>query len=288
MKTQVKLAGLSCMLLVALTARPLQAQFQAIVAGAESSAANSKLVFANAAEFGGASGFVQPLVYTIVTNFVLTNVIYSTTNLQVWSLAKTNEGSAAVGAYIVAEVMSVAGPGGGVLSFWEQGWRTPTYIFPVGVPPTVGSNRFDVSDISSSAGLPDGDPIGRIPLRRFTVDTPGEYSITLKLFDTSTNSPAWGPMHTPSDPITVKFATGLDLAVTRYVRNPTNAVETLVFKQSALTNLYVEANTNLATDDWLPIAGPFATAPALNNTTTLNFTNAEMASRFYRLRGEAP
>ena len=43
-------------------------------------------------------------------------------------------GGAAIGSYIVCEVLSVSGPAGGVLSFWEQGWRTPTYQFPVGAP----------------------------------------------------------------------------------------------------------------------------------------------------------
>lgn len=288
MKPQSQSAGLLCVLLMSLIASPLHAQFLSITAGAESTAPGSKLTFPNGAAFDASSGFTQPLVYTIVTNFVLTNIMYSTTNLQVWSLSKTNAGSAAVGSHIVCEVLSVTGPEGGVLSFWEQGWRTPTYHFPVGTPPTVGSNIFDVSDLAVGAGLPDGDPVGRIPLRRFTVNTPGEYLMTIKLHDSSTNSPAAGPMHTSSDTITVKFATTLDLAVTRLVRNPTNAVETLTFKQSALTNVVVEANTNLATTDWIAVAGPFTNAPALNNTTTLSFTNPAIPSRFFRLRASAP
>jgi hypothetical protein len=64
---------------------------------------------------------------------------------------------------------------------------------------------------------------------------------------------------------------------------------TLTFKQSALTNVVVEANTNLALNAWTTVGGPFASAPALNNTTTLIVTNpAAIASQFYRLRGVAP
>jgi len=288
MKSPSQSSGLLCVLLMSLTVGPLHAQFSQITAGAESTAPGSKLTFVNGAAFDASSGFAQPLVYTIVTNFVLTNVIYSTTNLQVWSLSKTNPGAAAVGSHIVCEVLSVTGPAGSVLSFWEQGWRTPTYHFPIGAPPVVGSNRFDVSDLAIGAGLPDGDPVGRIPLRRFTVNMPGEYLMSVKLLDTSTNTPAAGSMHTPSDPITVRFVTGLDLALTRIVRNPTNAVETLTFKQSALTNVFVEANTNLSVNEWITVAGPFSNAPALNNTTTLSLTNPEIASRFYRLRASAP
>lgn len=154
----------------------------------------------------------------------------------------------------------------------------------------VGSNRFDVSDMAIGAGQPDGDPLGRIPTRRFTVNKPGDYFLTCKLYDTSTNTAAGGPKHTPSDPITVQLTTGLDLGVARYTRNLTNEVETLVFRQSALTNLFVDASTNLALPQggWGAVAGPFASAPAFNNTTTLSFTNTNYASRFYRLRGVAP
>ena len=286
MKPQLK--SLLCVLSILLTAGPIRAQFLTVTAGAESSAPGSKLTFVNGPAFSATSGFFQPLVYTLVTNFVLTNVIYSTTNLQFWSLSNTNAGGPATGAHIVCEVLSVTGPAGGVLTFWEQGWRTTTYSFTVGASPVVGSNRFDVSDLALGAGQPDGDPAGRIPLRRFTVNVPGEYLATFKLYDTSINTPAAGAMHTPSDPVTIKFVTGLDLALTRIVRNPTNAVETLTFKQSALTNVFVEANTNLAINAWLPVAGPFASAPALNNTTTLSFTNPQIASRYYRLRAETP
>jgi hypothetical protein len=287
MKTQAKSAGLLCLLLITLASAPLHAQFQQLTAGAVSSAPGSPLTFVNGAIFDVSSGFSQTLVYTVVTNFVLTNIIYSTTNLQIWSLPSTNAGSSAIGSYIVGEVVSVTGPSGGVLSLWEQGWRIPTYSFPVGVAPVAGSNRFDVSDIALSAGLPDGDPVGRIPLRRFTVNQPGDYLLTLKLLDVSTNTAAGGPKHTPSESITIKFSTGLDLALTRILRN-TNGVETVTFKQSALTNVFVEANTNLSVNEWVAVAGPFTNAPALNNTTTMNFTNPGIASRYFRLRGVAP
>jgi len=287
MKTQAKSAGGLCLLLFTLASAPSDAQFQSITAGAGSPAAGSQLTFVNGSSFDISSGFVQPLVYTLVTNFVGTNVIYSTTNLQFWSLSMTNPGSAAAGSYLVCEVLSVTGPAGGVFSIWEQGWRIPTYTFPVGVPPVAGSNRLDVSDIALGAGLPDGDPAGRIPLRRFTATVPGDYLLTVKLLDVSANTVGGEPKHTPSEPITVKFTTGLDLVFTRILRS-TGGVETVTFKQSALTNLYLEAKTELVQNQWVPLVGPFTNAPALNNTTTLNFTNPAGTTRFFRLRGVAP
>lgn len=276
--------------LLGLATAPLQAQFSAVNAGAASSSPGAKLLFVNGAAFDAGSGYAHPLIYTLVTNFSLTNVIYSSTNLQFWALSNQVAGGAAIGSYIVCEVLSVSGPEGAVLSFWEQGWRTPTYQFPVGAPPVGGSNRFDVSDIATGAGLVDGDPAGKIPLRRFTVNLPGEYAMTFQLFDTSTNTPAGGAMHTPSDPLTIRFATTLDLGFTRIARltNAPGALA-LTFKQSALANVVVEAKTNLTQEGWTTISGPYPSAPAFNNTTTLNVTNpAVISAQFYRLRGDAP
>ena len=290
MKTRVKSLGLLVTALLGLATSRLQAQFSQLFAGAVSTNQESKLVFANAANFDVSSGYSHPLIYTLVTNFSLSTVTFSSTNLQFWALSNQLSGGAAIGSYVVCEVLSVDGPAGGVLSFWEQGWRTPTYHYPVGVSPLIGSNRFDVSDIATGAGLVDGDPAGKIPLRRFTANTPGDYFMTFKLFDTSTNTPSGGPRHSPSDPITIKFSTALDLAFTRIARN-TNAegAVTLTFKQSALTNVFVEGSTNLALDDWTTIRGPFASAPPFNGTTTLNLTNgASTAAQYYRLRGVAP
>ena len=290
MNTRVKLLGLLIAVLLSLASVRLQAQFSTVTAGAASTSQDAKLVFANGASFDAGSGYSHPLIYTLVTNFSLTNVIYSSTNLQFWALSNQVPGGAAIGSYIVCEVLSVTGPAGGVLTFWEQGWRTPTFHFPVGASPIVGSNRFDVSDIATGAGLVDGDPAGKIPVRRFTVSTPGDYYMTCQLFDTSTNTAAGGPKHMPSDPITIKFSTTLDLAFTRIARiTNASAAMTITFKQSALTNLVIQATTNLAVSNWVTLSGPFTSAPAFNATTTLSVTNpATMAAQFYRLRGVGP
>jgi hypothetical protein len=285
MNNRVK--SLLCAAVACLVAGTAQAQFQTITAGAVSTNPGSKLKFVNGTNFDVGSGYAVPLIYTSLTNFLITNSFYSSTNLQFWSLSLTNPtGSAAVGSYIVCELLSVTGPAGGVLTFWEQNERKPTYTFPVGVPPVSGSNRFDVSDISATAGLPDGDPVGRIPTRRFTVNKAGDYFITAKLLDLSTNSAAWGPKHTESDPITIKLTTGTDLALLRY--RLTNDVGTFILKQSGITNLFVEVNTDLTTTNWVAVAGPFTNAPAGTNATTLSVTNPAALARFYRLRGVIP
>jgi hypothetical protein len=66
-------------------------------------------------------------------------------------------------------------------------------------------------------------------------------------------------------------------------------VATLVLKQGCLTNLFVESREEATTGEWLPVAGPFASAPFGTNLTTLNITNASVLSKqFFRLRGETP
>ena len=49
------------------------------------------------------------------------------------------------------------------------------------------------------------------------------------------------PIQIASDPLTIKFSTTVDLNTTRFAN--TNGVVTLTFKQSGLTNLYVESAT---------------------------------------------
>ena len=285
MKNNVKHAGLIGAMLFALAAGTGQAQVQ-ITAGAVSTNVNEKLAFANGANYAAASGYVHPLVYTVVSNVNLNSGYYSSTNLAFGSLSSTNPGAASIGTYIVCQVVSVTGPEGGVLSFWERGSRVPNYSFPVGESFSE-ETRFDVSDIALGAGLPDGDPAGSIPGRRWTVNKGGEYVVGYQLVDTSSNSLAITSLHTPSDILYLKFSTGVDLGLNRL--SLSNNIATVVFRQGSLTNVFVETSTNLISGTWTVAAGPFPSAPAGTNTTTRVFTNSPgFSALFYRLRGVAP
>lgn len=288
MKTYVKSHCLLGVFLLALSAGTLRAQLTTINCGAVSTNASTKLLFANGTNFTLGSGFVQPILYQRVTNRFGTNNYFSTTNLLFQSLSiKTNPAtSAALGAHLACQVISVSGPPGGVLSFWEQGAGWPTYDFPVGGIYTSGKNRFLLSNCENGAGRPDGDPFGNVRGRRFTVNKPGDYFVTFKLYDISKNHPtlAATPVHAPSDPLTIKFTTSVDLGITQILL--TNNVATLTFKQGQMTNLFVEASTNLDSPNWKVVSGPFATAPSL---TTISVTNLPATkSVYYRLRGVLP
>ncbi len=294
MKTHVKLAALSCAILLCLAPRPLQGQPNQVQCGAESTNLNSKLTFANAAAYDITSGYTQPLIYTLVSNLVqLRGAVseikgfYNTTNLAFHALSRTSASPAADGSYLVCEVVSVSGPEGGTFSFWEQGARGPTYSFPAGAAPASGKNRFDVTDIAQGGGLPYGDPFGAIPGRRLTVDKPGEYVVGFKLHDTSSNSLSIGPMHASSDLLTIKFQTAVQPSLARIA--VTNEVATLTLNQGGLTNIFLETSTSLVPANWATVAGPFTNAPIGGNTRLLKVTNTEsILSRFYRLRGTGP
>jgi hypothetical protein len=286
MKMHLKSYGLLSALLLGMTGTS-PAQLTNIYCGAVSTNVGAKLSFVNGTNFSVSSGFVQPLTYQRVANRYGTNVCYTGTNLLFTALsAMTNVGSAAIGSYIVCEVVSVSGPAGGVLYFWEQGNGRPTYAFPVNGIYPAGQNRFVLSNCENGAGRPDGDPYGGIRGRRIVVDKAGEYRVTFKLRDASANHPTltYAPIHLPSDPLTIKFSTGVDVGITGF--GVTNGVSTIVYKHGFLTNMVVETSTNLA--NWTTVFGP-SPNPTPTGVTTNFFTNAPgLASLFYRLHGVTP
>jgi hypothetical protein len=290
MKTYLKSFGLLSAMLLGLNTSSLQAQLLPVTAGAMSTNAGSKLAFVNGTSYAASSGFVLPFTYQRFANRYYTNFYYGTSNLLFQAISvKTNPAtSAALGSYIVCQIMSVTGPTGGVLTFWEQGAKWPTFQFPVNGLFATGKNRFILSNIETGAGRPDGDPFGNIRGRRWTVNKAGEYLVTFRLYDTSENNPAAeGPIHLPSDPLTVKFKTGVALSIAGFALS--NNVSTVTFNQTGLTNLFVEASTNLAPGSWTVVDGPYTNFPTGTNLTVRLFTNTPtISSMFYRLSGVAP
>lgn len=286
MKNHLKSFGCLGALLLGLHLGTAKAQVNFVTAGAESTNAGAKLKFVNGANYDSSSGFVLPMNYQRFSNRYFTNYFYGTTNLwfQALSAITNSDVSAALGAYIACEIVSVTGPEGGALTFWEQGAKFPTYQFPVGETYPEGKNRVLLSNIQTGAGLPGGDPFGSIRGRRFTVNKRGEYLVTFVLHDTSSNHPEEiAPIHVPSDPLTVKLVADVSLALTSVAAG--EDVLELSFARLGITNLFVEATTNFASE-WMTVAGPFTNAPEL---TSLIVTNSPgVPASFYRLRGVAP
>ena len=288
MKIHVKSYSLLAAVLLGLSAGTMHAQLLSVSCGAVSTNTGAKLKFVNGDGFAASSGFVVPLTYQRITRVDLTtNIVYCATNLQFMALStRTNPTTAAaIGSYLACKIVSVTGPPGGFFSFWDQGAGWATYDFPVNDIYADGKNEFILSNIETGAGHSDGDPFGNIRGRRFVVNKPGDYLVTFKLYDTSKNHPTQPntPIHTPSDTLTMKFSTKFDINITGL--STTNGVSTLVFKQGFLTNIVVEASTNLL-GNWTPVAGPFTNTP---NLTTNRFTNdPSMPAIYYRLHGITP
>ena len=247
----------------------------------------SQLVFANAADFVNTSGYVGKCVYTNGGTYAG----YYQFGLSPTALPATvaNGGpvlnAPAVGSFIQMRIESVSGPEGGAFALWEQGATSATVSVIAGS--ITPSAMFSLSDRFTGAGAAGGDPFGHIHGRRFTLSKAGNYTVGLKVFDTSTNGAAQGPIHTPSDILKVNLATSVALSMKRLQR--TNGSTWVTFHQGGITNVLVEAGTDFDSNAWSVIAGPFASAPfGSNSTTTIIDTNAEANFRFYRLRGIAP
>jgi hypothetical protein len=99
---------------------------------------------------------------------------------------------------------SVAGPAGGTFAFWEDGATTPTAGLAVGEMPPAPL-QWALTDLGGAPRSPTEDPFGHIHGRQFTATTPGLYTVTFRLVDTSTFGPDGGPIHAESGLYSIEF-----------------------------------------------------------------------------------
>lgn len=195
---------------------------------------------------------------------------------------------AALGTYIEARMVSVTGPAGGEIGFWQEDEdatvTTKVFSVPSG---TTSTNRFNVSEGYSFTPYPDceitsdsrnADPFGHIHQRRFTANKPGLYVVGFQLIDTSTNGVNGGPVHQPSVTNYFYFQAGLyfNTAV------KTNNAVTVGFGARPYCNYDFEISTNLAATNWLTIESYIGNFHShLQHLTDPNATNPV---QFYRLQ----
>lgn len=182
----------------------------------------------------------------------------------------------AVGSRIAVQVVSVTGPDGGSLQFWDaaglQPGSTITFSTPVGT--SGGTNCFVISE---NNGASDSDPYGHIHYRTFTTTLPGIYVVGFRLIDISTNGLGGGPIHTPSDLLTIRLQAGLRIEKFQGV---TNRV-TVSFRSPYAISNRLEATDSLLQPDWQPVGGGVF---GLGTLQSLSDTNIFQPARFYRLR----
>lgn len=185
-------------------------------------------------------------------------------------------GSAALGAQLAIQVVSVAGPPGGSFAFWEGDGESDlgviTFSVPVGT--TNGTNYLVISE---NNGQPGTDPYGHIHGRVFTTSRAGTYVVGFRAIDLSTNGVGRGPIQSPSDVLSVRFQAGLKIEA---IQIETNRVTVSFRSPPGISNL-LEKTDSIVSGDWQPAAIPLR---GNNSLQTVADTNAPGRNRFYRVR----
>lgn len=196
--------GLLAALLIGF-ATAAQAQHGHLNAGAVGKNQGDALVFANGGIFAASSGYVKQLdfassgVYAGFYQGGITPTALATTVANGGPVA----GAPADGSFIQVRLELVDAPVGGSFQFWEGEATSPTFSL---TPGSGLSQLIPLSDASLGAGSSlASDPFGHLHGRRFTADQPGLYSVKFTLLDTTVLGEAGGPIHFPSDALTITF-----------------------------------------------------------------------------------
>jgi len=184
---------------------------------------------------------------------------------------------AALGSCLELELVSLNGPPGASLGFWEAGQSQPCFTVPVGE--AAGTNRFVLSE---SQGAPGADPYGCIQGRRFAVSQPGLYCLGFRAVDCSANGPGGGPIHIPSPLYRVYLQAGLTTASL----SRQGASASVLFGGEATRTFYLERSLELGPSAlWQTVAGPLTGTSRLQ---TITDPTAPAGRGFFRLRATKP
>lgn len=250
-----------------------------IYAGAVGTNLNDALAFTVALLFDTQSGYSLPMV--LRTNG-LNAGFYRGDSLTFTALSATDLGTgqvlgrALLGSRLAVQIVSVSGPPGGAVQFWEGDEENPgnqiTFNVPVGE--TRGTNAFVISENDDAAA---SDPYGHIHGREFTTSAGGLFTVGFRLIDVSTNGIGGGPMHSPSAVLPIYFQAG---PVIESIARATNGVRVRFRSAPGVTNV-LEASPTAVGGTWTAV-----TAGLRGNSTlqSLVDTDPGPALRFYRLQ----
>lgn len=250
-----------------------------LFAGATGLTPGSPLLFTTASSFEAASGWYLPMVLRIAglnAGFYRGDVLTFTALAAADQGTGQLEGRALFGSRLAVQVVSVDGPSGGEVQFWEGDGENPgnqiTFRVPAGARDATASFV-----ISENNGAPGADPYGHIHGRAFTTNLPGRYLVGFRLIDVSTNGPGGGPLHAPSAVLVL----GLQAGPTVDSLEPSTAGALVKFRSAPGVSNVLESASALAPADWAPVAGPMRGNSTLQS---LRDTNAWSGPRFYRLK----
>jgi hypothetical protein len=99
-----------------------------------------------------------------------------------------NSAGARSGSFLVLDLVSLSGPSGAKLAFYESGGADPLWVYQIGAGFLLGDGRISLTEQAWFEGSPgDGipsDPYGHIHGRMFATDTAGDFTATWMLSDT--------------------------------------------------------------------------------------------------------
>lgn len=250
-----------------------------VYAGAVGTNLNDALSFTVASIFDTNSGFRLPMVLRTTG---LNAGYYRGDTLTFTALSATDLGTgqvlgrALLGSRLAVQVVSVEGPAGGAVQFWEGDGENPgnqvTFQVPVGE--TRGTNAFIISE---NDGAPGSDPYGHIHGREFTTSTSGLYTVGFRLIDVSTNGIGGGPMHSPSAVLPMYFQAG---PVIESIAAGPNGIRVFFRSAPGVTNA-LEASSTPQGGIWSAVSAGLRGNSALQSLVDPNPSDP---GRYYRLR----
>jgi hypothetical protein len=201
------------------------------------------------------------------------------------------------GADIWMEITSIIGPEGSHFGFWEgendndpihYNWSY-THTSPtksLAANQATGGYRFELSEPTAGDPPVDQDPYGHIHNRGFTVDKPGDYYVTFRLYDQSAIHQDGSGPHTPSGAYVFHFRAGPEFQI---VTSYTPGVAAVLTWPSLMGIAASETGITFTVQRSLTLAaGSWVTAGTVPGTTaaTVSFTDLGVAGEtkaFYRL-----
>jgi hypothetical protein len=197
-------------------------------------------------------------------------------------------GHAHPGTLVSCEIVSVTGPPGASFGFWDAGVSyyldTPTFVMSANQP--TGNPRFVISE---GGDYPGADPYGHIHDRAWTADTAGDYQVTLRFVDVSTNREGGGPWHLPSRNYVYHFRAGPEFKLSGqsvagsgfFLTWPgqMGISETAYPPESGIV-FKILRSTSLSPGDWTPIGEVTGTTAA---AMTFTDPSPPADSAFYKL-----
>lgn len=280
---------LSCLGLLALT--PVHAQHAHIYAGATNQTAGTPLWFVNGDlwdtnSYGGypespACIYLESNIPDLYPGLYQTAATFSALPATVFTGGPSGN-AAALGTYIELRFVSLQGPAGGALTFWDENANPlqPTAMFTIPVGASNGTNRFNLSE--GDPFDPESDPYGHIHKRRFTLNQPGLYTLGLQLLDTANNGANGGPVQTPSAITYFYLQAGLTLSNF----SKSNNVATARFGLPGFTDYALEASPTPTGTNWTTLST--ITGTDHGELRWVTDPNATAPARFYRLRKTTP